>query len=132
MGFVSMIFTSIEATSIGNSIRAMQFYYLAKPWHMFGTTLGQISICFFFLRTLGRRRPWNVFLGMLILLLALVNLAFALASNLLCRPLEKLWNHEVEGECFDGEAELGTAYFQGGMDFIETLRNEHFVRVSVH
>ncbi|PKS10423.1 hypothetical protein jhhlp_002174 [Lomentospora prolificans] len=114
MGFVAMIFASVEATSISDPIRAMQFYYLAKPWLMFGTTLGKISICFFFLRTLGRRRPWNVFLGMLILLLALVNLAFALGSNLLCRPLEKLWNQSVEGECFDGNAELGTAYFQGG------------------
>ncbi|CAI4218118.1 unnamed protein product [Parascedosporium putredinis] len=51
---------------------------------------------------------------MLILLLALVNLAFALASNLLCRPLEKLWDQTVDGQCVDGETELATAYFQGG------------------
>src|SRR5690554_6241774 len=105
MGFVAMIFTSIEATSVSTPTRAMQFNYLARPWLMLGTTLAKISVCFFFLRALGRRRPWNLFLGALILLLALANLAFALASNLMCRPLEKLWEPDVEGECFTPEAE---------------------------
>ena len=114
MGFVALIFASVEATSVENSSRALQFTYLARPWLMVGTTLAQISVCFFFLRTLGRRRPWNVFLGMLIMLLALVNLAFALASNLMCRPLEKLWEPDVEGQCFTMEAELGITYFLGG------------------
>ena len=114
MGFVALIFASIEATSVQNPTRALQFTQLARPWLMLGTTLAKISVCFFFLRTLGRRRPWNVFLGMLILLLALVNLAFALASNLMCRPLEKLWEVDVEGECFAEGVELGITYFQGG------------------
>ncbi|SPO03965.1 uncharacterized protein DNG_06648 [Cephalotrichum gorgonifer] len=114
MGFVAMVFASIQATSTQNPTRAMQASYLGRPWLMLGTTLAKISICFFFLRTLGRRRPWNVFLGMLVLLLAIVNLAFALASNLMCRPLEKLWQPDVDGECFAGETELGIAYFQGG------------------
>lgn len=114
MGFVALIFASIQATSVQDPTRALQFTYLARPWLMLGTTLAKISVCFFLLRTLGRRRPWNICLGMLILLLALVNLAFALASNLMCRPLEKLWEPEVEGECFGVEAELGITYFQGG------------------
>lgn len=124
MGFVALIFASIEATSVQDPTRALQFTYLARPWLMLGTTLAKISVCFFLLRTLGRRRPWNVCLGILILLLALVNLAFALASNLMCRPLEKLWEPEVEGECFSMEAELGITYFQGGESSCSSSRFE--------
>ena len=112
MAFISMTLTSLLATS--HAPRALQYIHLSRPWLMLATTLAQISTSLFLLRALGPRRPWNVFLGALVLLLALVNLAFAVASGLVCRPLEKLWNEGVEGECFAEGTELGIAYFQGG------------------
>lgn len=112
MAFISMTLTSLIATS--QETRALQYIHLARPWLMLATTLAQISTSLFLLRALGPRRPWDVFLGALVLLLALVNLAFAVASGLVCRPLEKHWDRGVEGECFKEGAELGIAYFQGG------------------
>lgn len=114
MSFMGMVFTSIEADSVDNPTRAMEFDYLSQPWLMFGSSLGKISICFYFLRTIGRRRPWNFVLATLIVLLACVNLSFALASNLQCRPLQKLWNPSVDGQCFDPSISLNFEYFQGG------------------
>ena len=112
MAFISMTLTSLLATS--RTTRALQYTHLSRPWLMLATTLAQISTSLFLLRALGPRRPWDVFLGALVLLLALVNLAFAVASSLVCRPLEKLWDSGVEGECFAEGAELGIVFFQGG------------------
>jgi len=121
MGFVGMIFNSIESTSLSDRIKAVEMDYLAQPLLMFGTTLAKISICFFFLRTIGRRRPWNLLLGLLTVFLALVNLAFALTTNLQCRPLEKLWRPTVEGECFDAAVGLNLGLFQGGKFNMDTI-----------
>lgn len=114
MAFVGMIFTSIEASSLDDRIRAMQYDYLSQPWLMFGTSLAKISVCFYLLRTIGRRRPWNILLGMLIVLSAIVNLAFAMTSNLQCRPLAKLWNPTLEGQCIDAVISLNLRYLQEG------------------
>jgi hypothetical protein len=100
--------------SLNDRIKAMEMDYLAQPLLMFGTTLGKISICFFFLRTIGRRRPWNLLLGLLTVILAIVNLAFALTTNLQCRPLEKLWKPTVDGQCFDPAVGLNLNFFQEG------------------
>ena len=114
MGFVALVLASISATSTSTPTFALQYTHLARPWLTLSTTLAQISITFSLLRTLPRRRPRTLLLGALILLLALANLAFALSSNLVCRPLEKLWDVGVEGECFSQGAELGITYLQGG------------------
>lgn len=114
MATIGTIFTIIEGLSLNDRIRALQFDDLAQPWLMFGSTLAKISICFFFLRTIGSRRPWNVVLGGLIVVLAVVNLVFALVANLQCQPLEKLWDPSVPGRCFDPTIEVNISYFQGG------------------
>jgi len=113
MAVIGTVFTIIEGTSLDDRIRALQFDYLAQPWLMFGSTLSKISICFFFLRTIGNRRPWNVVLTTLIIALAIVNLVFSLVANLQCQPLEKLWNPAVLGQCFNPTIELNIGYFQG-------------------
>jgi hypothetical protein len=116
-----MIFTVIEATSQNDRIRAMQFDYLAQPWLVFAATLAMISVCLFFLRTLARARPWNYLLGVLIVTLAIVNLAFSLTANLECRPLAKLWEPTLAGQCFDPVIQLNLAYFQGGFSVFSYL-----------
>jgi hypothetical protein len=116
MAFVGMILVILEgvADSVNDSMRAKMFDYLAAPWLMFGSTLSKISICFFFLRTIGKARPWNILLGMMIVVLAVVNLVLAMVANLQCRPLEKLWNPAVPGECFNPSVEMNVSFFQGG------------------
>jgi len=116
MAIVSMILTVLEGVhdSVDDEVPAMMFDYLAAPWLGFGATLSKISICFFFLRTIGKARPWNLLLGALIVILAILNLVFAMVSNLQCRPLEKLWIPSAAGSCMDPSVELNIGFTQGG------------------
>jgi hypothetical protein len=116
MGFVGMILTVLEGVhdSVDDEVSAIMFDYLASPWLSLGATLAKISICFFFLRTIGKSRPWNLLLGMLIVVLAIVNLVFALVANMQCQPLQKLWSPDTPGRCLDPSVELNIGFFQGG------------------
>lgn len=94
------------------SASALEFDVLGQPWLMMGATLSKISICLFFIRVLSARR-WRMLLGSMIVLLAIVNLTFSMTVNLQCRPLEKLWNPQADGSCWDPSVLLNFGYFQG-------------------
>jgi len=96
-----------------DSARALEFDWLGQPWFMMGATLAKISICLFFIRLVGAVRQWRILLCAQIFLMAVVNLAFSLTTNLQCRPLEKLWKPEVLGNCWDPSVQLNIGYFQG-------------------
>lgn len=87
---------------------------LGQPWFLMSATLSKISICLFFFGLLRRARQWRILLSVLIVVMAAVNFAFALAVNLQCRPLEKVWRPDVEGRCSDPSVQLNFGYFQGG------------------
>ncbi|KAK1772334.1 hypothetical protein QBC33DRAFT_5718 [Phialemonium atrogriseum] len=106
------IFSVLES-SMPDSARALEFDVLGQPLFMMGSTLSKISICLFFIRLLGSARHWRIFLGVMIFLMAVVNLAFSLTTNLQCRPLEKLWNPATTGVCWDPSVQLNFGYFQG-------------------
>lgn len=96
---------------MNTSSSALQFDVLGQPWIMMAATLSKISICLYFTRLLGRQ--WRILLGIMIFLMAIVNLTFSLTVNLQCRPLEKLWNPQSEGVCWDPSVQLNFGYFQG-------------------
>lgn len=99
---------------MNSSARALEFDFLGQPWFMMGATLAKISICLFFIRLVGGVKQWRILLGVMITLMAIVNFAFSLTTNLQCRPLEKLWNPTVDGQCWDPNLQLDIGYFQGG------------------
>jgi len=113
VALVGTIFAIIESTS-EDPERALEFDLLAHPWYLMSVTLSKISICLFFMSMLGRARQWRILLGVLIFPMAAVNLAFALAVNLQCRPLEMLWRPDVEGECWSPSIQMNFGYAQGG------------------
>ena len=113
-GFIACVLTSIEGVSLSDPIRALQFNSLAQPWLVSSCTMCKISICISFTNSIGKNRPWKQVLGALIVLLAVVNVMYAMVWNLQCRPLEKLWNPASDGECFEAAVRLGIVYFQGG------------------
>ena len=112
VGLIGTIFSIVEG-SMKTSSSALEFNVLGQPWLMMGATLAKISICLFFIRLLGARR-WRVLLGTMIVLMAIVNFTFSLTVNLQCRPLEKLWNPQSAGVCWDPSVQLNFGYFQGG------------------
>jgi hypothetical protein len=86
-----------------------------------GSTLSKVSICLFFLRLVSRVKVWRIVLCVLILFLLLVNLAYSFTTLLQCRPLEALWNSDVEGNCWSVESQHGIGYFQGAFDVFSGL-----------
>ncbi|OIW27156.1 hypothetical protein CONLIGDRAFT_415583 [Coniochaeta ligniaria NRRL 30616] len=111
VGLIGTIFSIVEG-SMKTSSGALEFDVLGQPWLMMGATLSKISICLFFIRVLGARR-WRMLLGTMIVLMAVVNLTFSMTVNLQCRPLEKLWNPQTDGACWDPSVQLNFGYFQG-------------------
>lgn len=113
VALIGTIFGIIESTA-SDPARALEFDVLGQPWYLMSVTLSKISICLFLMGLLGRARQWRILLGVLIVLMAAVNLAFSLTVNLQCRPLEKVWKPQVEGSCWDPRVQLNFGYFQGG------------------
>jgi len=111
VGLIGTIFSIVEG-SMKTSSSALEFDVLGQPWLMMGATLSKISICLFFIRVLSARR-WRILLMSLIFLMAIINLIFSMTVNLQCRPLEKLWNPQTDGSCWDPSVQLNFGYFQG-------------------
>lgn len=100
---------------MGENSRALEFDWLGQPWFMMGATLAKISVCLFFIRLVGAVKQWRILLSVQIFLMAALNLAFSMTTNLQCRPLGKLWDPSIPGECWDPSVQLNIGYFQGGM-----------------
>lgn len=95
--------------------RALEYDVLGQPWFFLGATLAKVSICLSFIRIMGDLKMWRVLLLALVLMLVLFNFVFALTSNLQCRPLEMLWNMNVDGQCWDPSIQLNLGFLRGGM-----------------
>ncbi|KAK5660630.1 hypothetical protein OQA88_11992 [Cercophora sp. LCS_1] len=112
VALIGTIFGIVESTT-DEPTRALEFDVLGQPWYLMSATLARISICMFFIGLLGEARRWRILMGILVFLMAGVNFSFALAMNLQCRPLEKLWRPNVAGNCWDPSVQLNFGYFQG-------------------
>ncbi|KAI1851756.1 hypothetical protein JX265_010990 [Neoarthrinium moseri] len=121
LGLVGAIFTIIESVNQERIETAIQFDYLSQPWLNMGSTLSKVSICLFFLRLVSRVKAWRIVLGVQVLLLLLVNLAYSFTTLLQCRPMEKLWDASVAGECWNISIQHGIGYFQGAFDVFSGL-----------
>ncbi|KAJ2896348.1 hypothetical protein MKZ38_005612 [Zalerion maritima] len=113
VGLVGTIMTIAEALSMHTPMKALMFSTLSRPWTTMGAAMAKISICFFFLRLVGKQRPWNILLAAQIVVLSIVNTLSTLTTNLQCQPLEKLWNSVVEGTCWDPMVQQNIGYAQG-------------------
>jgi hypothetical protein len=118
---VGAIFTIVEGANKGNHTTAVQFDYLSQPLLNMSSTLSKVSICLFFLRLVSRVRMWRIVLGAEVALLLLVSLIYCFTTLLQCRPLEKLWNTDVAGVCWNIDVQHGIEYFQGAVDVFSGL-----------
>jgi hypothetical protein len=102
----------------------LQFNIIGQPWYLVSVTLSKISICFFFMDLLRRARQWRVLLAGLIMLMAVINLAFALVVYLQCQPLGRAWDPSVAGSCSDPKIQVNFGYAQGGrLQLLRTIRS---------
>ncbi|KAH8198527.1 hypothetical protein TruAng_007306 [Truncatella angustata] len=86
-----------------------------------GSTLSKVSICLYFLRLVSRIRAWKIVLGTQIVSLLFINFVYCLTTLLQCRPLEKLWNTSIAGNCWSINIQQGFGYFQGAFDVFSGL-----------
>lgn len=122
IGLIGTILSILEGTGMAtSSMQALEYDVLGQPWFFLGATLAKVSICLFFIRITGGVKLWRVLLMALVVMLVVVNFAFALTSNLQCRPLEKLWNMNANGECWDPSVQLGLGYFRGAFSVFSWL-----------
>ncbi|TLD25424.1 hypothetical protein PspLS_06227 [Pyricularia sp. CBS 133598] len=119
MAFIGTIFSMIEGTA-DTSARAIEFNVLGQPFYLITATLAKISICFSFIALVGLG-AWRTVLSTLVFLMAFVDLCSALTTNLQCQPLEKLWDIELEGACWDPSVQASIGYFRGTLSTLSWL-----------
>ncbi|KAL2265288.1 hypothetical protein VTJ83DRAFT_6388 [Remersonia thermophila] len=112
VAFLGTIFGVLEGGA-ADPARALQFHTLGRPWCLVSSTISKVSICLFFSSLLGRARHWRALLAYLILIIGVVNAAYGLAFYLQCRPLEKVWNPLVAGDCLGPTVQANFGYAQG-------------------
>ncbi|KAK0648212.1 hypothetical protein B0T16DRAFT_113643 [Cercophora newfieldiana] len=93
-------------------IEASKWSRVTIPPNLAACALARISLCLFFMRIVDRRRGYKAFLWTLIILNVLVNIMSIIRMFASCRPLEKLWDHSVEGECWPSSTAFITGMIQ--------------------
>jgi hypothetical protein len=115
IALIGTIFGILESTTTSDPVRALQFNVLGQPWYLVSVTLSKISICLFFMGVLWRAaRPWRILLAGLVAVMAIAALAFAPAAYLQCRPLQRVWDPDVPGDCSSPDTQRSVGYTQGG------------------
>ncbi|RWA07695.1 hypothetical protein EKO27_g7424 [Xylaria grammica] len=116
LGIVGVSFAIVESVSQENPQNALQFDYLAQPWLNMSSALSKASLYLFVLRLVDKVQFWRIVLDVQITLLLLVNLAYVFTTLLQCRPLEKLWEPDIPGQCWSLGVQQSIGYFQGAFD----------------
>ncbi|KAK0610914.1 hypothetical protein B0T14DRAFT_413473, partial [Immersiella caudata] len=98
--------------SSSSIIQASKWSRATTPPNLAACALARISLCLFFLRIVERRRGFTIFLWVLITLNVLVNIMSITRLLASCRPLEKLWDHTVAGECWPTSTAFITSMIQ--------------------
>ncbi|KAK4443032.1 hypothetical protein QBC34DRAFT_214792 [Podospora aff. communis PSN243] len=92
--------------------QASKWSRATTPPNLAACALARISLCIFFLRIVERRRGYTIFFWTLIVLNILVNTMSIVRLLASCRPLERLWNHSVPGECWPTSTAFITSMIQ--------------------
>ncbi|KAH8677882.1 hypothetical protein BX600DRAFT_545582 [Xylariales sp. PMI_506] len=121
LGFIGMVFAMLEGTHQQSLASALEFDYLSQPWLDMASTLSKVSICLFFLRLVSRVKLWRIVLLIQISVLLVLNLAYCITTLLQCRPLDKLWDSGVEGQCWSSTVQRNIDYVQGAFDILSSL-----------
>ena len=102
-------------------------YYLSRPqivqelkWHAFSqiqlyicTALIKTSVCLFLVRIVNKKYLIRL-LYSLIAALVSVNLAVVIVLVTQCRPLDKVWDRHIKGQCWDVSVLKTVGWIAGG------------------
>ena len=132
---ISTIFYGLAINSgYGRHILTLSESALASAikWNLIATVtfsvsliFSKVSVCFLFLRILGRTRttPKVAFLYGMAALSAVIGFIAAGYTAGQCSPPEKDWDHDIPGKCH-GDVSMHIAYAQAGTSFF--LPGQHW------
>ena len=112
---ISVVALAINSEQVKNGAGRHE-YYLQRPeiieelkWHTFSqiqlyicTALIKTSVCLFLIRIVNKKHLVRL-LSILSAALIIVNLAVVIALVTQCRPLHKVWDVRVKGQCWKVE-----------------------------
>ena len=83
-----------------DTAQAIKWSTIAQCQNVLSTGLVKVSICIFLLRILTSK-PLARFLYGLITLISVATVMILAGIVSQCRPIEKIWNHTVRGDCWN-------------------------------
>lgn len=102
--------TSLDPT---RSIQALKYDYIQQPFHVMSSCFGRISFALFLVEIVQKLITRRRFLYSLMALQFAVNGTTVIIITVQCRPVQALWNHKVEGDCWNPRVQEYFSYFQG-------------------
>lgn len=106
---------SLEPT---RSIQALKYDYIEQPFHVMSSCFGRISFALFLVEIIQINITRRRFLYSLMALQFAVNGSTAIIIMVQCRPVQALWNHKVEGDCWNPRVQEYYSFFQGSVNVI--------------
>ena len=94
-------------------VQAIKYDYIEQPFIVMSSCFGRISFMLFLLQIIQKMVIRRRFLYTLIALQFAVNASTAIIIMVQCRPIQALWNHTVEADCWSPNVQEYYSYFQG-------------------
>ena len=95
------------------SIQALKYDYLQQPFHVMSSCFGRISFALFLVEIIQKFIAQKRFLYSLMALQFAVNGSTATLIMAQCRPVQALWNREIEDNCLSPRVQEYYSFFQG-------------------
>ena len=94
-------------------IQSLKYLYIEQPFHVMSSCFGRISFALFLVEIIQKFITRRRFLYSLMILQLAVNGSTVITIMVQCRPVQALWNHNVEGDCWNPRVEEYYSLFQG-------------------
>lgn len=107
--------TSLDPT---RSIQALKYNDIQQPFHVMSSCFGRISFALFLVEIIQKFITRRRFLYSLMALQFAINGSTAIIILVQCRPIQALWNHQVDGDCWDPRVQEYYSFFQGSFNII--------------
>ncbi|KAM0801496.1 hypothetical protein BDR22DRAFT_176098 [Usnea florida] len=107
--------TSLDPT---RSIQAIKYNYLQQPFHVMSSCFGRISFALFLIEIVQKFVSRRRFLYSLAAVQFAINGSTSIIILVQCRPIQKLWNRGVEGDCWNPHVQEYYSFFQGSVNVI--------------
>jgi len=95
-------------------VSAMRLEFLSQAFGLAGAAFARISFAVLLLKFCVASRAWCWTVWSIIWVQAVCNSATVLIIYLQCRPIQALWNPNVEGTCWSPQIQVIAGYALGG------------------